>query len=239
MQTFKGIASIKKFLPNCIESTTPGWIGHLPLAYWIVARTRPSIIAELGTHFGNSYFTFCQSVKKHRLNTKCYAIDCWEGDEQAGTYGKNVFEKVSEYNDENYSSFSTLLRKRFQEALSNFTEGSIDILHIDGLHTYEAVKHDFESWKPKLSQKSIVLFHDIVVEKDGFGVKKYWEELKKTYPNYLEFKHSYGMGVLYTGTEPLPYSFLKPGSFQQWLMKRIISKSGLKMAVDYKKDAAR
>jgi O-antigen biosynthesis protein len=172
------------------------WIGHLPFASWLIRSFEPQIFVELGTHSGNSYFSFCQATMEGNIETKCYAVDTWQGDEHAGNYSDEIFQQVNAYNQEHYASFSRLLRMTFDEALSYFSDGSIALLHIDGLHTYEAVKHDFESWLPKLASGAVVLFHDTNVRERGFGVWKVWEELQATYPNNLEFLHSHGLGVL-------------------------------------------
>lgn len=170
------------------------WVGHLPFANWIVQQTRPRVFVELGTHTGNSYFAFCQSIRELKFASKAYAVDTWQGDDQAGFYGDEVFREVSEHN-KLYSDFSTLIRKTFDQALDSFEEKSIDLLHIDGLHTYEAVKHDFESWLPKLKPNALVLFHDSNVHFDTFGVHKLWSELSQKYET-VEFLHSHGLGIL-------------------------------------------
>lgn len=172
------------------------WRGHLPFAAWLTRTFKPTVIVELGSHWGHSYFTFCQAVSEANLQTSCYAVDTWQGDEHAGNYGDEVFAFVDAHNKEHYAKFSHLLRMTFDEALNQIPDGTVELLHIDGLHTYEAVKHDFETWKIKLAPGAVVLFHDTYVRERAFGVWQLWEELQATYPNNLTFTHSSGLGVL-------------------------------------------
>jgi SAM-dependent methyltransferase len=183
--------------PRCIDESA--WLEHTPFAAWIMASLKPRQVVELGTHRGVSYFAFCQAASKESDPARCFAIDTWVGDEHAGLYGEKVFEKVRGINDTQYSSFSRLMQCTFSEALSEFGNGSIDLLHIDGLHTYEAVSDDFSTWLPKMSDRGIILFHDIAVKERGFGVWKLWDELTQKFPHF-SFLHGYGLGVLAVGS---------------------------------------
>ncbi|MFO7698184.1 MAG: class I SAM-dependent methyltransferase [Anaerolineae bacterium] len=187
--------------PNLIAYST--WLSHIPLAMLVVDLLRPATIVELGTYRGVSYCAFCQAVKSLGLETRCFAIDTWQGDIHSGLYGGEVLSDLRVYHDSLYGGFSTLLQCTFDDALVRFEDRSVDLLHIDGLHTYEAVRHDFEAWLPKLSDRGVVLFHDIAEHKDDFGVWRLWAQISEQYP-YFDVPHGHGLGVLAIGKLAVP-----------------------------------
>jgi cephalosporin hydroxylase len=172
------------------------WKGHENFLAWLLQELQPRVFVELGSHYGFSYFAACQAAEEFQLETKCFAVDTWQGDQHAGKYDDSVFQSVLSYNEAKYPKNSQLLRMTFDQALTKFQDLSVELLHIDGLHTYEAVKHDFESWLPKLAPGAVVLFHDTQVTDRDFGVWRYWKELMERYPRNMEFLHSHGLGVL-------------------------------------------
>ena len=177
------------------------WSGHIPFALALIEMARPRTFVELGTHWGDSYLAFCQAVAQLALGTRCAAVDTWLGDAHTRPYSDAVFQRVRNFHDPAYGAFSKLMRMTFDEAVKQFPDNSIDLLHIDGLHTYEAVRHDFETWLPKLSEQGVVLFHDTAAKYPGFGVWQLWAELENKYPSF-QFLHESGLGVLAVGKEP-------------------------------------
>jgi len=200
--------SIPRVINQCISGAsfwTPthvlgssAWHEHAPFAFWLTEAIEPRTFVELGTHTGFSYLAFCQAVQRLGLPTSCYAIDTWVGDDHAGFYGEEVHATLSATNATYYAAFSRLLRTLFDDALPYFHDRSIDLLHIDGRHAYEDVLHDFETWRPKLSERAVVLFHDTNVRERGFGVWRLWEELAAEHPSF-DFLHGHGLGVLAPG----------------------------------------
>ena len=174
------------------------WIEHAPFAFWVCEALRPRHFIELGTHYGYSYFAFCQAIDRLGLGTTAYAVDTWQGDEHSGFYDEGVFHSVAARNGEKYSGFSTLLRTTFEGALSYFADGSVDLLHIDGRHFYDDVKNDFMIWRPKLAENAVVLFHDTNVREREFGVWKFFDELAAQHPSF-RFFHGHGLGILVLG----------------------------------------
>jgi hypothetical protein len=180
------------------------WTSHLHFAYDLVAVMKPASLVELGVDRGESYFTFCQAADENQTGTRLFGIDTWRGDQHAGGYDETTFAQVSGHNRDNYESFSTLLRSNFDDALAQFADASIDVLHLDGLHTETAVRHDVDSWLPKLRPGGILLLHDVRVRSKNFGVWKIWAELQRQGRSWT-FEDGPGLGVWQKPpTRPLP-----------------------------------
>lgn len=220
-------------LSNPLRIVPPlAWIQHTPFAMFLIAVAKPKLVVELGTHIGNSYSAFCQAVKELNIDTECYAVDTWQGDSHAGYYGSEILADLRAHHDPLYGNFSHLLQSTFDDAVEQFSDGTIDLLHIDGLHTYEAVKHDFETWLPKLSSKAIVLFHDISVHDRDFGVWKLWDELKLAYPSF-EFAHGHGLGILAVGENYPPALDMLFKSTDASLIREFFHQLGSKVEAEF------
>lgn len=192
-----------RLTPSLLKS--PWWIGHIPFAYELIARQRPRSIVELGTYSGSSFAAFCQAMQACGIEGKCHGVDLWAGDVHMGTFDEALYTEISGYVNATYPGIAVLVRKDFNDAARDFAPGSVDLLHIDGTHTYEAVGNDYRTWFDKLSDRGIVLFHDtnVTVQNAGeaalkFGVRRFFDEVKGQYP-HLEFEHCWGLGVLFVG----------------------------------------
>lgn len=198
------ISPASYWMPNHIVQSA--WLEHAPFAFWMVDSLRPTSYVELGTHNGFSFFTVCDAVKRLDLATSCVALDSWEGDDQAGFYGEDVYQSVRTVRDAEYPEVATLLRGYFSESADRIPDGSVDLLHIDGRHGYEDAVEDWETYAPKLSSRGVVMFHDTFEFENGFGVHRLWAELVERFPETsFQFEHGHGLGVIGVGPD-LPES---------------------------------
>ena len=78
------------------------------------------------------------------------------------------------------------LKSTLKKVQNILKDKKVDLLFLDGDHTYMGVKNDFEMYKPLLGKRGIVGFHDIVIHppEQDVNVYKLWNEIKQDY----EFK---------------------------------------------------
>ncbi len=180
------------------DADGPEWIEHLPFAFWITEILCPEMIVEIGAGNGVSYFSFCQAVKKLNLPTTCFGIDTWQEGISPDFEKDKVFNQMMGFNTREYSRFSTLTKSTVNAASSHFTDGSIDLLHINGRYSYEELKGYLEIWLPKLSKDAVILLHKINLQEEQVGTGKLWKELKTKYL-YFQFDFGYGPGIIMPG----------------------------------------
>lgn len=164
------------------------WKDHIKFAQWIVKRKNPDIIVDLGVDYAYSTFSFALPKIGH-----VYGIDSFEGDIHAGSRNASdsydfVIAKKEEYQLDNV----TFIKGYFDDIAKTWDK-EIDILHIDGLHTYDAVYNDFSVWGKFMKDDGIILMHDTKVFHGSFGVHKFFDELE--YPK-INFITSNGLGVV-------------------------------------------
>lgn len=177
-------------MPDWIDSIVSAWTGHRAFAEWLVAERAPTTVVELGVDYGYSLFVFANALKTANPSGHVTGIDHFKGDEQTGF--RNTRVGVEALLTKNELGNVTLIEGDFQAVEKTWTT-PIDILHIDGLHTYDAVKADYAAWRPHLAPKGVILFHDIHVPNPSYQVKQVFDELTDGYR--LEFTHSAGLGI--------------------------------------------
>lgn len=80
-----------------------------------------------------------------------------------------------------------------------FSGRPVDLLFIDGDHTYEGVKKDWEMYSPLVRPGGMIAFHDIAGSYDDTQVKRLWDGIKSEFATReyaVDRDGKYGIGVL-------------------------------------------
>jgi predicted O-methyltransferase YrrM len=169
----------------------------------IVAALRPRVVLEIGTAGGGTLFLFTRAADP---DAKIISIDL-PGGPFGGGYPKWKTPLYKSFSKEGQKIY--LIRRdshdpqTLEEVKRILGDEKVDFLFIDGDHTYEGVKRDFEIYSPLVREGGIIAFHDIVPgppENVG-GVPEFWNKIKTRY-RHLEIvrdwsQGGFGIGVIY------------------------------------------
>jgi len=168
----------------------------------LLVKIRPRTVFEIGTAVGGTLFLLTRISSPDAI---IVSIDL-SGGPFGGGYSKGKIPLYKSFAD-NQKMF--LIRGDSHDPKSFATVGKIlgkeklDLLFIDGDHTYEGVKKDFLMYGKLVKKGGLIAFHDIVpgpVECVG-GVPKFWQEIRKRY-EYSEIiknrdQGGCGIGILF------------------------------------------
>ena len=115
---------------------------------------------EIGSYIGASACCFGAAMKSRKKGGHIYCVDTWNND--AMTEGcRDTWEEFQK-NTASYKEYIVPIRGFSTNVISEVASyvKSLDLLFIDGDHSYEGVKSDWDSYKIFLTPGSIVIFHD-------------------------------------------------------------------------------
>ncbi|MCZ7621572.1 MULTISPECIES: class I SAM-dependent methyltransferase [Candidatus Kuenenia] len=114
------------------------------------------VMVEVGSYLGASACFLAWGCSK-KTNI-FYCIDTWENDSM--TEGKRDTYNEFIFNTKDFKDLIKPLRGNSVDVAKTF-QGEINLLFIDGDHSYESCLQDWVSWEPFLDRNAIVVFHDI------------------------------------------------------------------------------
>ena len=166
----------------------------------IIYEKKPKTILEIGTARGGTLFLASQLADDNAL---VISIDLPDG-MYGGGYPNWKIPLYKSFKKKNQTieliqgdSHSEEILNKLKSILK---EKKIDYLFIDGDHTYEGVKHDFETYTKLLNNHAIVAFHDIVTDRSEIPnhfVYEYWNEIKNNYKHkeFIKDKNQSKLGI--------------------------------------------
>ena len=159
--------------------------GHVLFVDWLINEMQPKVTVDLGIDYGYSLIALA-----HNNPGKVYGIDGFEGDKWTGI--RNTYDQVSDHIINLQLNNVTLIKGFFDDVVETW-DTEIDLLHIDGFHSYEAVKNDFEKWSGFVPDTGVILFHDVDSHDARFGVKQFFNEINMPKHELSGFQ---GLGIV-------------------------------------------
>jgi len=165
---------------------------YASLLLFLKART-PRSYLEIGIGNGGSWLVLSYFLKSSL--SVSHAVDNL-------SYGGAIKQRI-----EDITNIQNFICKYISDAnfyLSDSTAfllnnvGPYDVIFIDGDHSYEGVKSDYDKAKEILNKGGVIILHDIASDSSP-GVQKFWCELKEMQLEWKEFifGSTCGIGVVY------------------------------------------
>jgi predicted O-methyltransferase YrrM len=196
------IEQLVDFVCRCEEIAPIQIRSELVRMLEVLQKARLRTVVEIGTARGGSLLLFCCIAVS---DASIVSIDLPGGNFGGGYSAWRVplyrdfareSQKIHLLRADSHSDLT------FENLMSILSGRPVDFLFIDGDHTYDGVRRDFELYSPLVGEGGIIGFHDIAaLAPDGsYGVRRLWDELKLTYkwheiiadPN----QHGFGIGLL-------------------------------------------
>jgi cephalosporin hydroxylase len=163
----------------------------------LIGQRRPKTVVEIGTAHGGTLFLWCQQADP---SATIISIDLPGGIHGGGyPYWKSwIYRRFPLPTQKLHllrgDSHQPEMFARLKTVLPG--DGKVDFLFIDGDHTYEGVKADFEMYSGLVRPGGLIVFHDICKHPEALNcqVDRFWQEVKNE-RRAREFVHDSNQGT--------------------------------------------
>jgi predicted O-methyltransferase YrrM len=173
------------------------------LLYGLVRSIKPETCVEIGSALGKSASYIGMALKENGRGT-LYAIDPHESTEWNDV---NAADSLKEFT-RNISAVGVRQQVSIIRSYSDVAALDwrlpIDLLFIDGDHSYVGVKRDWELFLPHVKPSGIVIFHDTIWDlppyagtiRSDMGVPRFLDELRQQGYPVLTISRDYGLSLV-------------------------------------------
>lgn len=169
------------------------WFGSYGIVPHLAGMVDAKKILEIGVAYGYHADFICNimpdveyiGVDPYQANYDPHDIFCHDvqklfGSPDAQKAMDRLFNVVSS-NIKKYQGRASLLREKSWLAAKQFQDGALDLVYIDGDHTYEGVAKDLAAWYPKVRKGGIICGDDIGWPGVKKAVDEFFIKLNKEY----------------------------------------------------------
>lgn len=171
----------------------------------IIKAVRPATICEIGAAGGGTTFLLAQAAAPDATVITLDLAFTVSRQRAVGSMGREGQKIICLQGDS--QSLESVRR------VADYLAGQpLDVLYLDGDHSYEGVKSDFDLYSPLVRAGGLIVFHDIVpdyktrygIETNSYvgGVPQFWKEIKSAHERVEEIvedyeQDGYGIGILH------------------------------------------
>jgi len=158
---------------NRVEDQLPGWLegvdgwlgseiaGVLFRAARVTAKRRSDpCVVEIGSWMGRSTIVIAKGLLEGGATGTVHAIDPHEIPGTREVAEERLGQLRANLDNACVGGVVTVVPLRSHDARASFDDGSVDMLFVDGDHSYEGVRLDIDDWTTSLRAPAIAGFHD-------------------------------------------------------------------------------
>lgn len=173
--------------------------GELLILLEDVIKLNPLTVLEIGTSLGGTLYLWTRFA---RNDATIVSVDL-RGGAFGGGYSRArgyLYRRFARERQKLHLVRANSHDRSTCAQVQRLVEGrQIDFLFLDGDHTYEGIKMDWEIYSPLVRPGGLIAFHDVAGNYESTEVKRLWDSIKGNYEHreyIVRDDGHYGIGVL-------------------------------------------